>query len=168
WAKSPASAAGQGAGIAGDFAHAVRSRRFTAWARSPDRLVQDHPPRSRSCPPYISIPDHRAIQIVSIGALDLHGGEFADPQWPARRHVGRAVDLRGIALGSAFGPTVADFINDDLLAGADVALEAARRDRLLALHQTAPARFLHVIRHRRREIVGSGAFHRLVAEAADP
>src|SRR5882672_10130097 len=108
------------------------------------------------------------MQIVSVGALDLHGGEFADPQRPARRHVDRAIDLRGVALAAAFGPTAADFVNDDLLAGADVALETARRDRLLALHEAAPALLLHLIRYRLGEIVGDRAFHRLVAETADP
>src|SRR5262245_56535918 len=80
----------------------------------------------------------------------------------------RAVDLWGIALGSASGPTVAGLINNDLLAGADVALEAAPRDRLLALHETMPAFFLDLIRHGLGKIVGRGACHRLVAETANP
>ncbi len=108
------------------------------------------------------------MQVVSVGALDLHGGEFAHPQRPARRHTDSAVDLRSVALAAALGPTGADLINDDLLAGADVALEAARRDRLLALHEAVPALFFDLIRHSLGKIVGSRAFHRLVAEAADP
>src|SRR5712671_1940631 len=123
-------------------------RRNTVWARS--------------------IPDHGAEEVIIIGALDLHGGEFAHPQRPARRQVDRAVDLGSVTLGSAFGPTVADFIDDDLLSRADVALKAARRDRLLALHETVPALFFDLIRHGLGEIIGSGAFHRLVAETADP
>src|SRR5258708_33713765 len=108
------------------------------------------------------------MQVVSVGALDLHGGEFAPPQRPARRHTDSAVDLRSVALAAALGPTGADLINDALLAGAAVALEAARRDRLLALHEAVPALFFDLIRHSLGKIVGSRAFHRLVAEAADP
>src|SRR5260370_16469911 len=108
------------------------------------------------------------MQVVSVGALDLHGGEFAHPQRPARRHTDSAVDLRSVALAAALGPTGADLINDDLLAGADVALEAARRDRLLALHEAVPALFFDLIRHSLGKIVGSRAFHRLIPEGAGP
>src|SRR5215471_2726151 len=115
-----------------------------------------------------SIPDHRAMQIIRICALDLHGGDLAHPQRPARRHVDCAVDLRGVARRSTFAPAVADLIDDDMLARAYTALEAARRDRLLALHEAAPALFLHLVRYGLGEIVGSRAFHGLVAETADP
>ena len=67
------------------------------------------------------------MQIVRIGALDLHSGEFTNPQRPTRRHVDGAVDLRCVALGAGFGTTVANLVDDDLLAGADAALEAARQ-----------------------------------------
>src|SRR4029077_11842938 len=46
--------------------------------------------------------------------------------------------------------------------------EAARRDRLLALHQAAPALFFDLIRQGFREIIGSRAFHGVVAKAPDP
>src|SRR5215813_6521225 len=115
-----------------------------------------------------SIPHYGAMQIVRIGALDLHSGEFTNPQRPTRRHMDGAVDLRCVALGAAFGTTVANLVDDDLLAGADAALEAARRDRLLAPHETVPAFLLDLIRHGRGQIVGSRALHRLVAETADP
>src|SRR6202030_4339777 len=108
------------------------------------------------------------MKVVSVGALDLDGGEFADPQRPPRRHVDGAVDLRGIALAAAFSCGRADRVDDDLLAGADMALEAARRDYLLALHETVPALLLDLIRHGVAEIVGGRAFHGLVAEATDP
>src|SRR5260370_32373534 len=97
------------------------------------------------------------MQVVSVGALDLHGGEFAHPQRPARRHTDSAVDLRSVALAAALGPTGADLINDDLLAGVDVALEAARRDRPLALHEAVPALFFYLIRHSLGQIVCSRA-----------
>src|SRR5258708_16702322 len=99
------------------------------------------------------------MQVVSVGALDLHGGEFAPPQRPARRHTDSAVDLRSVALAAALGPTGADLINDDLLAGADVALEAARRDRLLARHEAVAAPFFYLIRHSLRKSVGRRALH---------
>src|SRR5260370_18370085 len=97
------------------------------------------------------------MQVVSVGALDLHGGEFAHPQRPARRHMDSAVDLRSVALAAALGPTGADLINDDLLAGADVALEAARPERPLALHEAGPVLFFYLSRHSLPTIVGTRA-----------
>ena len=49
----------------------------------------------------------------------------------------------------------------------DLALQSPRGDLLLRLHEPVPALFLHVVRYRRRQIVRSGASHRLVLEAAD-
>src|SRR5215831_20315557 len=79
-----------------------------------------------------------------------------------------AVDLRCVAFAAAFGSGRADLVDDDLLTGADMALEAARRDRLLALHEAVPALLFDLIRHSLGKIVGSRALHRLVAETADP
>ena len=122
---------------------------------------------TRSCGALRSEPHRRAVQVVCVGALDLDGGDLADPQRPAARHIDRAVDLRRVALAAALGDGRADLVDDHLLAGADLALEAARRDRLLALHEAVPALLLHLVGHRRREIVGGRAGDRLVAEAAD-
>ncbi len=77
--------------------------------------------------------DRGAVQIVLVGALDLHRRDLADAQRAAARHIDRAVDLRRVALAAAFRDGRADFVDDDLLARADFGLEALRRDRLLAL-----------------------------------
>src|SRR5215470_17986773 len=79
-----------------------------------------------------------------------------------------AVDLRCVSFAAAFGSGRADLVDDDLLMGADVALEAACRDRLLALHEAVPALLLDLIRHGLAEIVGRRALYGLIAEAADP
>src|ERR1051326_9362871 len=79
----------------------------------------------------------------------------------------RAVDLRRIAARAALGSVGADMVDDRCLTRADLALEALRRDRLLARHEAMPAFFLLGVGHRRREIVGDRALDRLVAEAAD-
>ena len=59
------------------------------------------------------------------------------------------------------------FVDDDLLAGADLLLQPARGDRLLLLHEAVIALFFHFLRHGSREIVGDRALYRLVFEAAD-
>src|SRR5215831_20543129 len=79
-----------------------------------------------------------------------------------------AVDLRCVAFAAAFGSGRADLVDDDLLTGADMALEAARRDRLLALHEAVPALLFNFVRHGIAKIVGGRAFYRFVAEATDP
>src|SRR5262245_50084572 len=84
-------------------------------------------------------PHHRPTQIIGLGALDLHRCEFADPQRAARGDVDGAVDLRRVALAAALGGGGADFVDQHLLAGADLAPQAPRRDRLLALHEAVPA-----------------------------
>ena len=71
-------------------------------------------------------PHRRAVQVVFVGALDLHRGDLADAQRPAARHIDRAVDLRRVALAAALGDGRADLVDDDLLARADLALEALR------------------------------------------
>src|SRR5262249_60211804 len=79
-----------------------------------------------------------------------------------------AVDLRCVSFAAAFGSGRADLVDDDLLTGADVALEAACRDRLLALHEAVPALLLDLIRHGLAEIVGRRVLYGLIAEPADP
>ena len=138
-------------------------RRFVAAEMA---VVSPDEPRSMCC--RRSKSHDGPMEIVGIGALDLDGGEFPDPQWPPRCHVHGPVDLRGIALAAAPGTMRADHVDENLLAGADMSPEAARRDRLLVLHETVPALLFDLVRHRRAEIVGGGAIDRLVAEAADP
>src|SRR6202011_2994580 len=131
----------------GDASRALRTCAGSRWLRA---LESDRGP----------------VQVVCGGALDLHGGEFADPQRAVRRHIDGAVDLRGVALAAAFRYGRADLVDHDLLAGADMALETARRDRLRAPHEAMPALLLDLGRHRRTEIVGRRAPDRLVAKAA--
>src|SRR5262245_30380846 len=114
-----------------------------------------------------SEPHGRAVQIVLIGALDLDGRDLAYPQRPAARDIDRAVDLRRVALAAAFGDGRTSLVDDHLLAGTDLALEAARRHRLLARHEAVPARFLDIVRDESGEVVGDGALDGLVTEAAD-
>ena len=108
-----------------------------------------------------------AVQVVFVGALDLDGGDLADPQRPPARHIDRAVDFRCVAPGPAFGNRGTDFVDDDLLARADLALEPLLRDRLLARHEAVPALFGDVLGHSVGEVVRGRARDRLVAEAAD-
>src|SRR6202043_1774435 len=60
-----------------------------------------------------------------------------------------------------------NFIDDDALAVADLALEAFSRNLLLALHETVPALLLDRLGDRRTKIVRHRATDRLVAKAAD-
>src|SRR4029077_8750837 len=96
-----------------------------------------------------SIADRRAVQIVVVGALDLHGCNFADAQRPMAGDVDRAVDLRRVGLAAALGNRRADLVDDDALAVADFALEPLARNLLLALHEAVPALFFDLRRHRR-------------------
>src|ERR1700722_14840196 len=114
-----------------------------------------------------SVTDRGAVQIVGVGALDLHRRDFADPQRPVARDIDRAVDLRRVRLAAALCDARADLIDDDALAIADFTLEPARGNCLLLRHEAVPALFLDLGRHRRAEIVGRGAGDRLVAKAAD-
>ena len=49
------------------------------------------------------VADHRAMKVVGVGALDLHGGDLADAQRPAAREMNGAVDLRRVAFAAALG-----------------------------------------------------------------
>src|SRR6185437_13339108 len=73
----------------------------------------------------VSESDGRAVQIVRVGALDLHGRDLADAQRAVRRDVDGAVDVRCVALAAALGDTRANLVDDDLLTRADLALDAA-------------------------------------------
>src|SRR5271170_7032795 len=87
----------------------------SAWARREERAFAH---------PTFSEPHHGPMQVIRLGAFDLHRREFADPQWAARGDKDGAVDLRGVALAAALGDGGADFVDQHLLAGADPALEA--------------------------------------------
>src|SRR4029077_17641686 len=112
-------------------------------------------------------PNGAPVKIVCVGAVDLDGRNLADTQRAMARHVHAAVDLRRIALGAAPGTVRADLINDHRLARSDLALEALRRNRLLALHEPVIALLLHLGGDGGCEIVADRAGDRLVAEAAD-
>src|SRR5262249_41832092 len=113
-----------------------------------------------------SEPDNRTVEVIGIGALDLHAGHLADPQRAAAVQVHHAVDLRRVALAAALGawPSVVD---DDFQPAADLALEAGNGDRALGLHEAMPALLLDFFRHRFGQRIGGRAVHGLVAEAAD-
>ena len=49
------------------------------------------------------VADHAAVKIVGVGALDLHGRDFADPQRPMARDMDDAVDLRRVGFAAALG-----------------------------------------------------------------
>ena len=48
-----------------------------------------------------SVADGRAVQIVGVGALDLHGRDLADAERPVARDKNGAVDLRRVAFAAA-------------------------------------------------------------------
>jgi hypothetical protein len=107
------------------------------------------------------------VQVVFICLLDLHCRDFTDAQWPPARHIYRAIDFGGIRHRAAFGDRRSDVVNDDLLARADFALQAAGGNLLLRLHETMPALFFNLVWHRGSHIIGCRALHRLVFEATD-
>src|SRR5215470_11407194 len=79
-----------------------------------------HPQRARD-----SVADRRAVQVVFVRALDLDGGDLAQPQRAAAGDMDRAVDLRRVAAGAAFGggragsAPACHLVDDHLLAAAD-------------------------------------------------
>src|SRR4051812_44030576 len=95
-------------------------------------------PKGRWCQELISKPRHGPVQVVFVGALDLGGDDVADAQRAAAGDVDVAVDLRRIRLGAALRNAGADFVDDHLLAGADLALQPSRGDLLLPRHQRIP------------------------------
>src|SRR5262245_29592723 len=111
--------------------------------------------------------DCSSMQVVFLGSLDLDGRDLTHAQRPATRHIDRAVDLRRVALAAALGNGRPDLVDDHRLARADLALEPALGDRLLARHEAIPAFFFDFARDGRGKVVGHSALHRLIAEAAD-
>ena len=111
--------------------------------------------------------DHAAVQVVFVRALDLHVRDLADPERPPARDIDAAVDLRRVGLAAALGDGRSDFVDDDLLPRADLALQPLRRDRLLVLHEAMPALLLHFTGNGRGKIVRRRARDRLVFETAD-
>src|SRR5262245_54995408 len=94
------------------------------------------------------IPHRRAVQVVFVRALDLDGGDLAQPQRAAAGHMDRAVDLGRVAARAALGrhrpdgarlSAARNLVDDHLLPAADLALEASPRDRLLMPHEAVPA-----------------------------
>ena len=52
---------------------------------------------------WISITYHGAVEVISVGTLDFHRRDLADPQRPAALDENAAVDTRGVALAPALG-----------------------------------------------------------------
>ena len=76
--------------------------------------------------PRINLP-HHAPEIVGIRAFDLGGDDVADAQGPPALEMDGAVDLRRVPLGAALADGAAGFIDDDLQALADAALQQLLR-----------------------------------------
>src|SRR5579883_1036883 len=108
------------------------------------------------------------MEVIGVGALDFDRDDVARPQRAARGDMDDAVDLRRLALGAALAAFRAAGVDDRLDAPADLGGEALGADRLLARHETLPARLLLFVRDlRQAEIVGGGAGDGLVFEGAD-
>src|SRR5262249_61647272 len=83
---------------------------------------------------------------------------------PAGAPLGRGRPGAGRA-GFAVGAVT--FVDDHLLARADLAPETSRGNRLLMPHEAMPALLLHRLGNGDRKLVGERARDRLVTEAAD-
>src|SRR5665213_1826641 len=68
----------------GCLGNALPARLFRIRVRCSGTMV----PRSES--------DHSSVQIIFVGALNFHCGDFADTQWTFARHIDSAVDLRRV------------------------------------------------------------------------
>jgi len=72
--------------------------------------------------------DGGAVEIVSVGAIDLHFRYFPGPQRQAAVDKNTAVNLRRVPAAAALGrplirsPRKVDLVDDSALAGADLAL----------------------------------------------
>src|ERR1700682_844968 len=110
-------------------------------------------------------PGYAAVQIVFVGAFDFRGDDFADLQRTPAREINRAVNVRRIGFGAALRYGRTDFVDDDLLPGADLALQPARGNLLLPRHQRVPALLLDVFRHGIAERIRRSARDRLIFEA---
>ena len=126
-------------------------------------IAAERPSLSRAA----SESDDATVQIVWVGPFDFGGDDLADAQRPAAGEVDRAVDLGRVCPGTTLRHGRSDFVDDDLLARTDLALQAMRRDLLLSRHQRVPALLLDLVRHGVAECIRGCAGHRLVFEAAD-
>src|SRR5262249_31309592 len=120
------------------------------WRKNADRLAK------RAISGAVTLPlepDRGAVQVVVVGAFDLHGRDLADAQRTAAGDIDRAVDVGRVGAAASLGDARADFVDDHLLPRADLPLQAPRGDRLLALHETMPALLLDLVGDRRREVV---------------
>src|SRR5580658_9812988 len=107
------------------------------------------------------------VQIVIVGTLDLYGRDFADAQRLPGFDVDDAVDLRRITFAAALSRAFCHFVDQDRLAGAYFARQAAAGNLALAAHQPVPSVILDLVGNRSRKFVRGGASDRLIAEAAD-
>src|SRR5215210_7727588 len=108
------------------------------------------------------------MKIVLVRSFDPGGDNLTDAQRPAAGNVDGAVDLRGVRLGATFGNGGTDFIDDNLLARANFALQPAGRNFLLPCDECILALLLDLLRHRLAERVRRGSGDRLIFEATDP
>src|SRR5882724_9649711 len=112
-------------------------------------------------------PRDAAVQIVFVGALDSCGYDFAGSQRTTAGDIDRAIDPRRVRLGAALRYGRTDFVDDDLLPRADLALQPARRNLLLPRHQRVPAFLLDRVGHGVAERVRRRTGDRLIFEATD-
>src|SRR5207253_8978037 len=79
----------------------------------------------------------------------------------------RAVDLWRVGPGATFRNGRPDFVDDDLLPRADLALQPAGGDLLLPRHQRVPALLLDLVGHGIADRDRGSARNRLISEAAE-
>src|SRR6266542_6783355 len=85
----------------------------------------------RICPASGLKPHRGPVQVIGVRAFDLDGGDFADAQRPAARHVHSPVDLRRVAFAAALGDGWPHLVDDDLPPLPDLAFQALHRDGVL-------------------------------------
>src|SRR5712691_1059990 len=114
-----------------------------------------------------SEPRDTAVEIVFVRALDFRGDDFAGSQRTTAGDIDRAVDPGRVGLGAAFRYGRTDFVDDDLLPRADLALQPARRNLLLPRHQRIPALLLDRVGQGVAERLRRRTRDRLIFEATD-
>src|SRR6476646_7826164 len=131
------------------------------------------PPNARSCTTMrwnstgCELEAHsHAVQVVLVGALDLHGRYFTDTERPPACDIDRAIDLRRVGRRAPLGDGRPDLVDNHFLTRSDLALEAPCRNFLLRLHEAVPALLLYVSGNRRAHVVGGRALYMLVFETA--